>query len=294
MSVSSTIDRRGDTMRAVTWMSGAIVSFIAMAVAGRAVSLGFDTFEIMLYRSLTGVTIIAVVLSLRHRWGDVTTRNIGTQTVRNLCHFTGQNLWFYAITVIPLAQVFALEFSSPIWVMLLAPLVLGEKLTRVRGISALIGFVGVLIVARPGASTISPGLMAAAGAAVGFAITAVLTRRLTRDETILGILFWLTVLQAIFGLVCAAYDGDIALPTADAAPWLVLIGCAGLLAHFCLTTALSLAPAAVVMPVDFARLPLAAIVGAMAYAEPLDPYVLLGAAVIFGGNYLNIWTETRR
>ena len=294
MSVSSTIDRRGDTVRAVTWMSGAIVSFIAMAVAGRAVSLGFDTFEIMLYRSLTGVTIIAVVLSLRHRWGDVTTRNIGTQTVRNLCHFTGQNLWFYAITVIPLAQVFALEFSSPIWVMLLAPLVLGEKLTRVRGISALIGFVGVLIVARPGASTISPGLMAAAGAAVGFAITAVLTRRLTRDETILGILFWLTVLQAIFGLVCAAYDGDIALPTADAAPWLVLIGCAGLLAHFCLTTALSLAPAAVVMPVDFARLPLAAIVGAMAYAEPLDPYVLLGAAVIFGGNYLNIWTETRR
>ena len=294
MSVSSTIDRRGDTVRAVTWMSGAIVSFIAMAVAGRAVSLGFDTFEIMLYRSLTGVTIIAVVLSLRHRWGDVTTRNIGTQTVRNLCHFTGQNLWFYAITVIPLAQVFALEFSSPIWVMLLAPLVLGEKLTRVRGISALIGFVGVLIVARPGASTLSPGLMAAAGAAVGFAITAVLTRRLTRDETILGILFWLTVLQAIFGLVCAAYDGDVALPTADAAPWLVLIGCAGLLAHFCLTTALSLAPAAVVMPVDFARLPLAAIVGAMAYAEPLDPYVLLGAAVIFGGNYLNIWTETRR
>jgi drug/metabolite transporter (DMT)-like permease len=107
------------------------------------------------------------------------------------------------------------------------------------------------------------------------------------------ILFWLTVLQAIFGLICAGYDGDIALPSLASLPWVVLIGCAGLLAHLCLTTALSLAPATVVMPIDFARLPLAAIIGAMLYAEPLDPYVLLGAAVIFGGNYLNIWKETR-
>ncbi|MCG7860264.1 hypothetical protein MD537_25005, partial [Flavihumibacter sediminis] len=97
----------------------------------------------------------------------------------------------------------------------------------------------------PGAVPLSPGLIAAALAAIGFATTAVLTRRLTRHETILGILFWLTTMQAAFGFACAGWDGDLALPDAATAPWLLLIGCAGLLAHFCLTTALSLAPASV-------------------------------------------------
>ena len=104
----------------------------------------------------------------------------------------------------------------------------------------------------------------------------------------------MTAMQAVMGLVCAGIDGDIALPDASTLPWLVLIGCAGLLAHFCLTTALSLAPATVVVPLDFARLPLIAVVGMLFYAEPLDGFVFLGALFIFGGNYLNIWTETRR
>ena len=76
--------------------------------------------------------------------------------------------------------------------------------------------------------------------------------------------------------------------------WLVLIGCAGLLAHFCLTSALRLAPATVVMPIDFIRLPLIAVVGVLLYDEPIDIFVVLGALMIFGGNYLNIWTQTRR
>jgi len=281
------------TWRAVIWMSGAIVSFISMAIAGRAVSFELDTFEIMMWRSFVGVAIMCSVLTLRGRWHEVSTTHMGLHTVRNLAHFTGQNLWFYAITVIPLTQVFALEFTSPLWVLVLSPLILGERLTPTRALSALIGFVGILIVTRPSADTINVGIICAALAAIAFATTNVITRRLTRDVRVLGILFWLTVLQAIFGVICAGYDGDIAVPGAESLPWVVLIGCAGLLAHWCLATALSLAPATVVMPIDFARLPLVAIVGALLYAEPLDPYVLLGAAVIFGGNYLNIWKETR-
>ncbi|MGH1425260.1 MAG: DMT family transporter [Pseudooceanicola sp.] len=284
---------RGSVLRAVMWMSGAVVSFIAMAIAGRAVSLDLDTFEIMTWRSIVGIVIVLAVLTFRHRWGDVRTAHLGMHLGRNLCHFTGQNLWFFAITVIPLAQVFALEFTAPLWVLVLSPFVLGERLTRMRALAGLIGFVGILIVARPGASPLSPGLIAAAVAAIGFAGTAVLTRRLTRSETIYAILFWLTAMQAVFGLVCAGYDGDITLPSASTAPWLILIGCAGLLAHFCLTTALSLAPATLVMPIDFARLPLAVVLGALAYGEGVDPFVVLGAVVIFGGNYLNIWSETR-
>jgi drug/metabolite transporter (DMT)-like permease len=190
--------------------------------------------------------------------------------------------------MIPLAQVFALEFTTPIWVLLLSPLVLGERLTRVGLIAALIGFIGVLIVTRPGSAPISAGLIAGALCAIGFAFSAIFTRRLTRTQTITCILFYLTVMQAVFGLICAGYDGDIALPTAATLPWLVVIGCAGLFGHFCLTTALSLAPASIVMPIDFARLPTVAILGALIYGEQLDLFIFLGAALIFGGNYLNI------
>lgn len=283
------------TLRACLWMIGAIGSFTAMAIAGRQVSFALDTFEIMTYRSLLGIVIVCVVAGMTGTWRQINRQQLGLHAVRNVAHFTGQNLWFYALTVIPLAQVFALEFTTPIWVLLLSPLLLNERMTRIGMIAALIGFLGVLIVTRPGSAPVSPGLIAAALCAIGFAFSAIFTRRLTRTQSIPCILFYLTVMQAIFGLICAGYDGDIALPNAATLPWLVLIGCAGLFAHFCLTTALSLAPASVVMPIDFARLPAIAIVGALVYAEPLDPFIFLGAALIFGGNYLNITKgQTRR
>jgi drug/metabolite transporter (DMT)-like permease len=283
------------TLRACLWMIGAIGSFTAMAIAGRQVSFALDTFEIMTYRSLLGIVIVCVVAGMTGTWRQINRQHLGLHAVRNVAHFTGQNLWFYALTVIPLAQVFALEFTTPIWVLLLSPLLLNERMTRIGMIAALIGFLGVLIVTRPGSAPVSPGLIAAALCAIGFAFSAIFTRRLTRTQSITCILFYLTVMQAIFGLICAGYDGDIALPNAATLPWLVLIGCAGLFAHFCLTTALSLAPASVVMPIDFARLPAIAIVGALVYAEPLGPFIFLGAALIFGGNYLNITKgQTRR
>ncbi|THD75085.1 DMT family transporter [Thalassobius vesicularis] len=275
-------------------MSGAIASFTSMAIAGRAVSLELDTFEIMTYRSLVGLVIVLVVAGAAGTLGQVTRRNLGLHLIRNVSHFTGQNLWFYSLTAIPLAQVFALEFTAPLWVIVLSPLVLGERLTPMRVLAALIGFVGVLIVARPTPDSLQFGQVTAALAAVGFAGSILTTRRLTRTETITCIMFYLTLMQAVLGLICAGFDGDIALPSAESAPWLVLIGCAGLLAHFCLTTALRLAPATVVIPIDFIRLPLIAVVGMMVYGEALDLWVVLGAAVIFGGNYLNIWSETRR
>jgi drug/metabolite transporter (DMT)-like permease len=276
------------TLRACLWMIGAIFSFTSMAIAGRQVSFALDTFEIMTYRSLLGIAIVCSIAYATGTWRQINTQQLGLHAVRNLSHFIGQNLWFFALTMIPLAQVFALEFTTPIWVLLLSPLVLGERLTRVGLISALIGFIGVLIVTRPGSAPISAGLIAGALCAIGFAFSAIFTRRLTRTQTITCILFYLTVMQAVFGLICAGYDGDIALPTAATLPWLVVIGCAGLFGHFCLTTALSLAPASIVMPIDFARLPTVAILGALIYGEQLDPFIFLGAALIFGGNYLNI------
>ena len=276
------------TLQAALWMTGAIASFTAMAIAGRAVSFDLDTFEIMTYRSLFGLGIVLIVASAAGTLRQISRRYLGIHLIRNLAHFSGQNLWFFAITVIPLAQVFALEFTTPLWVIMLSPLILGERLTRIGVIAALIGFTGILLVAQPGATALGAGVIAAALSAVGFAISAILTRRLTRSETITCILFYLTAMQAVFGLIFAGFDGDMALPSSQTLPWLLLIGCAGLLAHFCLTSALRIAPASVVMPMDFVRLPVIALIGAQFYGEALDPLVFVGAALIFGGNYLNI------
>ncbi|GAA6198952.1 DMT family transporter [Aquicoccus sp. SU-CL01552] len=279
---------------AALWMTGAIVSFSAMAISGREVSQTHDTFEIMMYRSLLGFVIVVVILAATGKLGQVNTRDFGTQTGRNLMHFAGQNLWLLAVTLIPLAQVFALEFTAPLWVVVLSPLVLGERLTPTRALAALIGFAGILIVARPSAETLNIGLLAAASAALFFAITNMLTKKLTRRHSVANIMFWLTLMQLVFGAVAAGFDGDVALPDAVSLPWLVVIALGGLLAHFCITNALSIAPATVVMPIDFARLPTIAIVGMILYAEPLDIWIFAGAAVIFAGNYLNILAETRR
>jgi len=196
----------GDTARAALWMTGAIASFTTMALAGRAVSLDHDTFELMLYRSLVGLFIMIVVIGFRGGPARIGRGHLGLHLVRNISHFTGQNLWFFAISVVPLAQVFALEFSAPLWALVLAPIFLGEAITRNRALAAIVGFVGILVVTQPFSAPLTPGVLAAAGAAIGFAGSAIFTRRLTRTENVLSILFWLTAMQAVFGLclpICA-------------------------------------------------------------------------------------------
>lgn len=287
-------DGSAHIFKAAFWMMGSIASFSAMAVAGREVSDSLDTFEIMMYRSVVGVFVVCVVAWTTGAWRTIKTDRIGTHVVRNLAHFTGQNLWFYAVTVIPLAQVFALEFTSPIWVIVLSPLILGERLTPVRALAALMGFCGILVVARPDMAGLNAGVITAASSAIFFAITIMLTKRLTRHEGITSILFWLTMMQLVMGVVMAGWDGDVALPDWQTGPWVFLIGCAGLLAHYCLTNALSIAPATVVVPIDFIRLPAIAVVGMLVYGELVDIWVFIGAVIIFAGNYLNIWVETRK
>lgn len=290
------VAERTDTstvLKAAAWMIGSITSFSAMAIAARQVSLELDTFEIMTYRSLVGVIVVFIALSLTRRWSEVTSNDLGLHVLRNVSHFTGQNLWFYAIPLIPLAQVFAWEFTAPLWVLLMAPFLLGEQLTRIRTMSAFIGFLGILIVARPSPETVNIGTLTAASAAIGFAGAIIFTKQLTRRTSLGCILFYMTTLQVTFGILCAGADGDVALPSPQAVPWLLLIGAGGLLAHVCLTKALSIAPATIVMPIDFTRLPLIAIIGYLLYSEPVDFFVIIGAVVIFGANYVNIWAETR-
>ena len=134
---------------AAAWMTGSIFAFTAMAVAGRYVMVELDTFEVMTYRSLLGIAMVVLVAAASGTLRQVNTQNFGLHILRNIFHFTGQNLWFFAVSLIPLAQLVALEFTTPLWVILFAPFLLAERIGLARGISVLVGFAGILIVARP-------------------------------------------------------------------------------------------------------------------------------------------------
>ncbi|MEM6439843.1 MAG: DMT family transporter [Pseudomonadota bacterium] len=286
-----------DPLGAAAWMAAALLCFSAMAVAAREAAAELDTFEVMAWRSLVAIVITLAALTLVGRLAQVRARRLGLHALRNIAHFIGQNFWLYAVAVIPLAQLFAYEFTFPIWVLVLAPLVLGERFTRARALSAAIGFGGILIVAQPwaggGASGFGVGQIAALGAAVGFAFNVMLTKMLSRTETTASILVFMSLMQGAMGFAAAGWDGDVAVPSQDALPWVVAIAACGLGAHWSLASALALAPATVVAPMEFLRLPLIAVVGMVLYGEPLEIAVMAGAAVVFGANLLNLRAERR-
>lgn len=275
-------------VQAALWMGGSISSFSLMAVAGRYVSEVHTTFEIMTFRSLVGIAIVLTLAIASRRLGEIRRDRLKQHFFRNLFHFTGQNLWFFALASIPLAQVFALEFTTPVWVIVLSFLFLGERLTSARMIAAGLGFLGILVVARPDFNALEPGLLTAALSAVFFAATIIMTKALTRHESIVSILFWLTGFQLCFGVVALMLQDSVTWPTMATLPWLLVIGAAGLVAHYCLTTALSLAPASFLMPIDFIRLPLIVVIGALLFGEQADAFILLGGGIIILANWINL------
>ena len=275
------------TTRAALWMVGSILSFSAMAVAGRELSAELDTFEIMAYRSALGCPVIALLIWLGPGFATIRTQNPGTHATRNVIHFAAQNFWFYGVATIPLAQLVAIEFTNPIWVALLAPLMLAERLTRGGMVAAGLGFIGILIVARPGLAPLEPGHGAALAAAVGFALTNIYTKRLAGRDSTLCILFWMTLSQAVMGFLCAL-PGGMTLFSWEMTPWVIFVGICGLTAHFSLTRALSLAPATLVAPMEFLRLPVIAMAAALMYGERIELAVFLGAALIIAGNLYNL------
>lgn len=278
-------------LRAALWMGGALLSFLAMAVAGRELSAELDTFGILFFRSLVGLVVVSLLLT-RSGWHQISARRLKLQIGRNVAHFVGQFGWFYGVALIPLAEVFAIEFTTPAWTALLAALILGERLTRPRLAAVALGLAGILVILRPGAAVIEPAALAVLIGAAAYGLAYVLTKKLSDTETPLAIVFYMTAVQLPLALVPSALDW--VTPSPALWPWLLLVGVAGLSAHYCLTRALSLADATVVVPFDFLRLPLALLVGLLLYAETVDPLVLAGAGLIVLGNYINIRAERRR
>ena len=285
---------KSEPMKASVWMIGAMFSFSLMAVSGRELATNLNTFEIMLFRSIIGFLIVLAIGYFAKTLAEIKRDRLGLHLFRNLAHFSGQNLWFLAVASIPFSQLFALEFSTPVWVALLAPLFLGEVLTKQRVLAVILGFAGVLIVARPDINQFDFAIVAAVACAICFAGSMMATKSLTSDQSITCILFWLTLMQLAMGLVATVFTGTITFPEGMNIVWIVIVGIGGLTAHFCITNALALAPAIVVIPLDFMRLPLISVIGFLAYGEAFELPILVGAGVIFIAILLNLKAEKQR
>lgn len=271
--------------RAALWMVGTLLSLLGMAIAGRELSSGLSTFQILFFRSAVGLVVIGLVV-LRIGPRQLVTGRPWMHVLRNLAHFAGQFGWFFAIAAIPLAEVFAIEFTMPLWGGLLAAAFLGERLTRKRLFALVLGLAGVALILRPGLAIVHPAAVAALLGAMAFAAAHVTTRRLTRTESALAILFYMSLIQFPLGLAGAALHWQ---PLALAhLPWILVVGLTSLSAHFCLTRALTLADVSVVLPMDFLRLPLVAVIGFWWYGERVDALVAAGTALILLGNGINL------
>jgi drug/metabolite transporter (DMT)-like permease len=293
MSITAAaVDRKNAPVAAFAWMGGALISFTCVAIAGREASRVLDTWQLMAWRgSFSVVLVLLAALVLGRTPASLATRQIGLHGMRSVVHFGAQFSWLHALPLIPLAQLFALEFTSPLWVALLAPFILGERLTMWRVIAALIGFTGAMIVVQPSsAMIIGTGEAFALVAAVGFAFSMIGTKMLTRQDDSFKILFYMILVQGIMALCVIAWRG-LTVPPPTTILWTLAIAVAGLTAHFSLAQAFQRADAIVVAPMDFLRLPLVALVGVFLYTESLNPWILTGGAVVVVANLLNMWAE---
>jgi drug/metabolite transporter (DMT)-like permease len=272
--------------RAAVWMAGWLTLMVVIAVAGREASRELSVFQIMLLRSVMGFALLWPLVHASGGWSSVRTVRLSQHVLRNGVHYAAQYGWFAALTLIPLAQVVAIEFTMPIWSAVLAVVFLGERMGGRKWFAVLLGLVGVAVIVRPVAGDIEAGQLIALAAAVGFSISVVLVKSLTRSDSAVAVSFWMLVVQSLIGLVPALMVWQ--WPSAVAWGWVTVVAFCGTYSHYCFARAMKHADATVVVPMDFLRVPLTALVGWLAYSERLDLYTALGVGLILAGNVLNL------
>jgi drug/metabolite transporter (DMT)-like permease len=277
-------------LKAVLWMAVALLSFTAMAVAVRELAGEMHAFQILFIRSTIGALIIVAAL-FATGWQQLGTRRLAVHGLRNVVHFIGQVLWIFGIQLLPLVTVFAIEFTTPLWAAVLAVLFLGERMNRGRWVALVCGFCGILVILQPGYTEPDPALFVMIVCAVFFGLSVTFTKSLTRTDHALTIMFFMTVMQTGLGLVASVFVWT---PVALWHwPWLTVVAVTGLSAHYSMVRAFGHADATIVVPMDFLRLPLIALVGFSIYGESLEPATVVGATLILSGIYYSITRENR-
>ncbi|KAA1191807.1 DMT family transporter [Pseudohalioglobus sediminis] len=280
-------------------MAAALFGFCLLAIASRELTRHMATLDILFWRSLLGFGVVSLVLMRAGVLNPAGLRPqlIGWHLLRNSTHFCGQCAWLIAIAALPLAEVFALEFTTPLWAALLAALFMGEPMNRGRWLALLLGLLGILVILRPGAAAINPASLVMLAGAASFAVSVIVTRKLTQllhghPQTFFLVLFYMTLMQGLFAFLPIATELQV--PPAEVWHWLLVAALTALAAHYCLSRALSYADAAVVMPIDYLRLPLIMVAAWWLYGEAVSLWLLLGAALIIAGNALGLYLETRK
>src|SRR5262245_41530355 len=275
-------------------MTGALLCFSAMAVSVRILAATLGVMEILALRAGFGLMVLAAFAALRPELrATINCQHLRLHLFRNTVHVGSSYLWAMSLLLIPLAMTFALEFTTPAWTLLLATPVLGERLTASRIGAVVFGLLGVLVILRPGLTSFQPGALLALMAAFGLAVTLIATKKLTRTDSTFAILFWMMLIQLPLTLI-ASEPLFVTKLNQEQIPAVVGIGVSGVASHYCLTNAFRAGDAGVVVPLDFMRIPLIAVIGWWLYGEPLDVFVFLGAGLIITGILWNLRSETGR
>ncbi len=278
------------------WMSGALASFSILAIGARELSGELTIAQSLCIRSAIGLLFLSCVY-LFQSWAFKGKRFKATSTqprvnvfklhlFRNCFHFIAQYGWFFGIGLLPLAEVFALEFTVPIWTLLIASFFLNEKVTNNKLLAIFLGTLGVLVIVRPGYALIDYGSIVVLGSAICFAISHTTTKSLAKTESPLTILLFMCLIQLPIGLFLALSDW--VWPQGEQWLWLTIIGLSALSAHYCLAKAMQYAEVTTIITLDFFRLPLIAVVGVAFYNEAFEIPLLIGGALMLVGNLIGV------
>ena len=271
-------------------MLAATVCFSAMQGAIRHVGEDLPPFEVAFFRNLFGLFALTP-LFLRHGLRILYTSRLGGHALRGLIQAVSMLAFFTGITMIPLADVTALSFSAPLFATLLAVLFLGERV-RARRISALMaGFVGVLVVVRPGVEAVGLGAVLIIASSIGWAGAMAIIKLLTRTESSVTLTAYMALFMTPITLVPALFVWQWPEPVHYA--WFVMIGGLGTLGHILFAQSFKLAEASAVLPFDFTRLIWASVIGYLAFAEIPTLWAWAGGGIIFASATYIAYREAR-
>lgn len=280
--MTSAAHRERDLLRAVTLMLSSAVLFGAMAVVIRLASKQLHPFEIAFFRNLFGFAF-ALPLLARHGIGLLRTDKLRLYTIRCAIGIVSMLAGFWAIVNLPLAQAISLSYSTPLFVTIGAVLVLGEVVRARRWSAVIVGFIGVLVIVRPGAESFAAGSLIALLAAAMSAIVAISIKFLSRTEHPDAIVIYTSMIWIPMSLLPALFFWQ--MPVGITWLWIVLAGFFGTAGHMCWTRGLKLGDASLLAPISFMQLPVVAVAGYALFDESISRWTALGALIIFGANF---------
>ncbi len=275
--IATTTPQFQKTLKGIGWM--ALTGMLFAGVTGIVRHLGSDmpAIEAAFIRYLIGLIMILPFLYSAVASGSYKT-NLKLYAIRGMVHGIGVILWFYAMARIPMAEVTAIGYTAPIFVTIGAALFLGERLHIHRILAVVVGLVGVIIIIRPGFQEVGLGQLAQLSAAPLFAISFLLAKQFTGRSSPMEIVAMLSLFCTIVLFPGAVLQWRN--PTFEELTWLALTALLATVGHYTLTKAFAVAPITVTQPISYLQLVWAVLIGIFLFGEAVDPFVLLGGAVI--------------